>query len=72
MNYGRVEYVEEANMQDDWKSGSTVHRSVSQNFILIDTTKASLNIVTWGVELWSRNTIFACIPMESLFSGVLP
>ena len=30
------------------------------------------NIVTWGVELRSRNTIFACIPMESLFSGVLP
>ena len=24
------------------------------------------NIVTWGVELQSRNTIFACISMESL------
>ena len=30
------------------------------------------NIVTWGVELRLRNIIFACIPMESLFSGVLP
>ena len=30
------------------------------------------NIVTWGVELQSRNTIFACISMESLISGVLP
>ena len=30
------------------------------------------NIVTWGVELRSRNTIFAYIPMESLFSGVRP
>ena len=30
------------------------------------------NIVTWGVEWRSRKTIFACIPMESLFSGVLP
>ena len=30
------------------------------------------NIVTWGVELRSRNTIFAFIPMESLLSGVLP
>ena len=23
------------------------------------------NIVTWGVELQLRNTIFACIPMDS-------
>ena len=30
------------------------------------------NIVTWGVELQSRNTIFVCISMESLISGVLP
>ena len=30
------------------------------------------NIVTWGVELRSRNTIFACFPIESLFSGVHP
>ena len=38
----RVEYGEEANMRD-WKSGGAVHRPVSQNFILIDITKASLN-----------------------------
>ena len=30
------------------------------------------NIVTWGVELQSRNTIFVCISMESLISDVLP
>ena len=30
------------------------------------------NIVTWGVELQSCNTIFACFSMESLISGVLP
>ena len=71
----------------DWKSGGAVHRPVSQNFILINITKASLkfnlclsnfcqqnfqNIVTWGAELQSCNTIFACISMESLISGVLP
>ena len=84
MNYGpgqQVEYREEASMQD-WKSGGAVHWPVSQNFILIDITKFNLclsnfchqnfqNIVTWGVELQSRNTIFACISMESLISGVL-
>ena len=30
------------------------------------------NLVTWGVEWRLRNSIFACVPMESLFSGVLP
>ena len=28
------------------------------------------NVVTWDVELCSRNTIFACFPMASLFSGL--
>ena len=42
MNYGPVQYGEEASMRH-WKSGGAVHRPVFQNFILIDITKASLN-----------------------------
>ena len=49
-----------------WTSGGAVYWPLSQKVSLIDTTKAR------SVKLRSSNTIFVCISIERLFSGVLP